>query len=71
MGLVSKLAMYGVSNFGDAELNELKGLPQLRRLVLSGDRLTSAWSNMVENFPALTNVVIWKNGKDVRWDRKR
>ena len=63
------LALYGVPNFGDAELEQLVNLPLLKQLTLSEAGTSETKLTIIRRFPSLTNAVFWGYGESLTWSR--
>jgi hypothetical protein len=66
---LEELSIYGFPDFGNDQLRELRHLPKLKRLSLSGKKIGEDWPDIVRHFPALTNAIVERDGKTKTWNR--
>jgi hypothetical protein len=55
---LEELDLYGFLTFGDEQLRQLASFPNLKTLELDGVNVSDNWSNIVSQFPVLTNAVV-------------
>jgi len=70
---LEELELQDFEVFGDDELRRLGKLPRLKSLTLYDTPVSENWTNIVRQFPALTNAVArsFEERKEQRWVRER
>ena len=72
---LEELQIYYIYDFGDEYLRKLSAFPHLKSLLLNETRVSDNWTNIVSQFPALTNAEVMRfhdgeGREDQKWVRK-
>ena len=72
---LEELQLFSFSDFGDEQLRKLGACTNLKSLLLNETRVSDNWTNIVSQFPALTNAEVMRfhdgeGREDQKWVRK-